>query len=100
MAATDIRPPRAQADARERSDPTKDKLTSYLDVADVVSSWPIAMRLDLMHYILRTLDDELYRNMPRPGTLEAAQELLRSDEPPPDDAEVERIINEARSSRR
>ncbi len=35
----------------------------------------------------------------RPGTLEEAQELLRSDEPPPDDEEVRRIIEQERMRR-
>jgi hypothetical protein len=70
----------------------------YNSLLKTVSSWPADARLSFAHDLLGTLRHETTLSEPRPkrDTLARALGLARGTGPAPDDAEVERILGEAR----
>jgi hypothetical protein len=96
MAATEVRPPQTNHE-QVRQGAAKDALTSYLDVLDEIKKMSPAMRLDVAHFILRSLSEDLIE--PGRSSLEEAQAMFDTGDPPPDDEETRRIIEKARAER-
>jgi hypothetical protein len=96
MAATDMRPPQTSNEQANR-EAASATLTSYLDLLDKIKKMSPAMRLDLAHFILRSLSEDLIE--PGSSSLEQAQTMLDNGTPPPDDEETHRIIAQARMER-
>jgi hypothetical protein len=64
-------------------------------IAERVNTWPPEQQMPLAEQILSRTSDQQLAPPPR-RTLDKAIGLLRGDGPPPSDAEVKRIIEEAR----
>jgi len=98
MAAIDVRPEQV-AGTPESNSINNAEFASYDEVLATVSKWTPAMRIYLAQSILETLVDELQSFQPKHGSLAEIRALLKSNVSPPDDAEVDRILEEARMER-
>lgn len=71
--------------------------SDYDTVLKTVSAWPVKTRLAFAQDLLATLQSESTSVEPKRGdTLSRALGLARAGSPPPDDAEVARILDERR----
>ncbi|QEH35029.1 hypothetical protein OJF2_35740 [Aquisphaera giovannonii] len=67
------------------------------DILRRIRSWPIASRISLARRILESVEDVTVVEPPRREfPADALIGLLKTDDPPPTDEEVERIIEEER----
>ena len=69
------------------------------DIADVlerVRAWTPGMRIVLARKVLETLESASISEPPRSMLLDDVVGLLRTDEPPPDDDECDRIVEQER----
>ncbi len=98
MAATDVRPPQTnhgQPESATRSEQFDD----IIKVLRTVSQWSPANRIYLIQKLLEDIAEGLQPFEPQKGGLDQLHALLKSDSPPPDDEEVERILEQARVER-
>lgn len=66
-------------------------------VVQHVQSWPVPMRIALARRILETVEDAAAQERPRRGySVEEVRAILKIDQPAPDDATVERWLDEHR----
>lgn len=73
--------------------------TEYENVLHLVASWPAERRMSLARDILASVREQSsLLKVPR-NTADRALGLARTDGPPPDDAEVARILDEARMAK-
>ncbi len=70
--------------------------SNYDDVLNIVRQWTIAERYALLQDVLKTLAPAPEKPRVREPTLEQALGLLVINQPPPTDAEVEKMLDERR----
>jgi hypothetical protein len=68
----------------------------YRTVLDAVKAWPAEQRASLAQELMESLPGGARPAQPRQRTAGLAHGLLAGPNPPPDDAEVKRIIEEHR----
>jgi len=74
---------------------TNNLINDYQIILKTVRTWPLDKRLILAQDLLRMVESEV--RTPRPqSSFNQALGLLATDEPPPTDEEVERILEEER----
>ncbi len=67
------------------------------DVLERVRTWTPGMRIVLARKVLETLESAAISAPPRTMLLEDVVGLLQTDEPPPDDEECDRIVDQERA---
>ncbi len=67
------------------------------DVLERVRTWTPGMRIVLARKVLETLESAAISAPPRTMLLEDIVGLLQTDEPPPDDEECDRIVDQERA---
>ena len=67
------------------------------DVLERVRTWTPGMRIVLARKLLETLESAAISAPPRTMLLEDVVGLLQTDEPPPDDEECDRIVDQERA---
>jgi hypothetical protein len=72
--------------------------SDYDSLLKTVSSWPAEQRISFAHDVLGTLREGpgVESSTPKRNTLARALGLARGTGPAPDDAEIERILDEVR----
>ena len=67
------------------------------DVLERVRTWTPGMRIVLARKVLETLESAAISAPPRTMLLEDVVGLLQTDEPPPDDEDCDRIVDQERA---
>jgi hypothetical protein len=70
--------------------------TEYHDILKKIAAWPPDRKVSLANDILGTIRTDQPTARPKRNTLARALGLARTQSPPPDDAEVARILDERR----
>jgi hypothetical protein len=68
----------------------------YEKILKIITAWPPSQRFRLVQDVLKTLAPPVEEARPRRKTLQEAEGLLATDQPPPTDEQIEQWLDEHR----